>query len=325
MTAAIIDTGLKRDHVDFLPSSRYVGGRNFVGAKPEEDVSDFHGHGTHVAGVLAAGGTIHHGIAPKARLVILKIGNYNGPSRAALRDALQWVVRKRRKLNISVVNVSCADGSYVDDTSFTPNDIQPLIAKLRSKGVPVVISSGNAFFQQPCEGMGHPAIFRESTSVGAVYAADVGCHEYLDGSKAFSTGPGRFLPMSQRLHQTTHRATKTDIFAPGAHTISCGIASPTDSTTMTGTSQAAPVIAGILLLMQEYAIRNFEYRATVDELEASLVAGADLRYDGDDEDDNGRHTKKEYPIVNAVGAIEALDRILSASFVVRCLRKLGFR
>ena len=63
---AILDTGIDRNHPDL--KSRILDGRNFTPESTEDDYSDNNGHGTHVAGTIAAAetGTGVVGVAPEA-------------------------------------------------------------------------------------------------------------------------------------------------------------------------------------------------------------------------------------------------------------------
>ncbi|MDF2788697.1 MAG: in-like serine protease, partial [Neobacillus sp.] len=80
ITVAILDTGCDVTHPDL--SERIIGGRNFTDDdNGNPDVyTDYNGHGTHVAGTIAAtqnnNGVI--GVAPEASLLILKVLDKNG-------------------------------------------------------------------------------------------------------------------------------------------------------------------------------------------------------------------------------------------------------
>jgi len=75
INVAILDTGIDTDH----PDLSYVYGYDFSGDN-DPDPEDFDGHGTHVAGTVAAldndSGVI--GVAPEANLYILKIFTDDG-------------------------------------------------------------------------------------------------------------------------------------------------------------------------------------------------------------------------------------------------------
>jgi hypothetical protein len=187
--------------------------------------------------------------------------------------------------------------------------------------VAVVIAAGNDFHKhQSKQGMGFPGIFRESVSVGAVYDADIGGPiQYQSGATAYSTGPNRITPFSQRLHDPMAAGgltLGTDILAPGAAVKSTGFTSDTAfSIAQHGTSQAAPAIAGVILLMQEYH-RNLTRTSegdpgvlpSVDDLERWIRRGSVPAFDGDDENDNVVNTNETFLRIDAVLALDAITQ-----------------
>ena len=78
VTVAVVDAGVRISHQDLRDN--IVEGRDFV--EPSREVEDRSGHGTAVAGIIAAkrGGNLQssHGVAPEASLMGLKIGDYEG-------------------------------------------------------------------------------------------------------------------------------------------------------------------------------------------------------------------------------------------------------
>ncbi len=74
---AVLDTGLDVTHAEFLGRVA-PGGFNFVGNNT--DVSDLNGHGSHVAGIVAANrnGVDMHGVAYGASILPVRIGNAAG-------------------------------------------------------------------------------------------------------------------------------------------------------------------------------------------------------------------------------------------------------
>jgi len=93
---AIVDTDLRVTHKDF--TGRVPAQVNFTmenGGKLN-DTTDLVGHGTHVAGIVAAGG-IHTGMAPKARVIPLKVLEKTGGSWDTVEKALKWVLDNHKK------------------------------------------------------------------------------------------------------------------------------------------------------------------------------------------------------------------------------------
>lgn len=104
-----------------FPNAKVVGGYDFAGAayngsnapQPDDDPLDTGGHGTHVAGIVAASGAAGApGVARDARLVALKVFGRGG-STSLVTDALEWCVEARLGLpvpgtpaRVDVVNLS---------------------------------------------------------------------------------------------------------------------------------------------------------------------------------------------------------------------------
>jgi len=316
LTAAVLDTGLNVEHVDF--AGRVVAQRNFTpdnGGNPD-DAADGNGHGTNVTGIIAAGG-IHRGIAPGASIAAVKVlSNRGGGDFRWIDAALQWVIDNRESYNISVVCMSLGDGgNYTSDGfglfALLRNSIRDKIRALRSARTAVVIAAGNDYYRHDSrQGMGFPAIIRECVSVGAVYDAAEGGFRYASGAVAYSSQPGQITPFSQRLHESVNADVYTDIFAPGAPVTSAGINGPQGESVQHGTSQATPVVAGLILLLQEFYRRATGELPEVSDLVAWLRRGGVTIHDGDDEHDNVQHTGLDYVRADALSALDAVRREL---------------
>ena len=142
--------------------------------------------------------------------------------------------------------------------------------------------------------MSYPAIARSSTSVGAVYDANIGGVRYRSGAIATSTDRDRITPFSQRFHDSVSTPLRTDIFAPGAAVTSSGINSDRGESVQQGHSQASPMTAGVILLLQEYYLREKKRLPTVDELEKWMREGAVMIQDDCNACDNVPHTKRGF-------------------------------
>ncbi len=326
LTVAVIDTGLRVTHQDF--TGRVPVQRNFVtedGGKAD-DANDQEGHGTHVTGIVAAGG-LHTGMAPKARVIPLRVFDETGASWADIAQALQWVLANHQKYRIGVVNMSLGDrgGSWQDDSKFA-NDaakaqVKGLLRDLRQKRVAVVVAAGNAYFTTGSkQGMGFPAICREVISVGAVYDGNWGKQTYADGAEATRTARDQLTPFSQRL-LPTNLGFRTTVFAPGAPILSSGIKSDRGESLDSGTSQACPVVAGVVLLMQQYYRRESPHRQlpSVDDLETWLRGSSvsipdPAKTKGPDGEltayDNVKHTDGTFLRLDALDALAAVNRVV---------------
>lgn len=312
VTVAVCDTGLNTEHVDF--AGRVVAQRNFTadnGGDPD-DASDGNGHGTNVGGIICADGD-HRGVAPGARVVPLKVlANDGGGSFAAVADALQWVLDHHEEHGITAVCMSLgASDNRTNDGVFAQHAVALRIGQLRERRIPVVIAAGNDYFTHASQqGMSFPAILRQCVSVGAVFDEFEGPFSYNSGASTSASGPDRLTPFSQRLHETVDADCRTDIFAPGAPVTSSGINGPHGESVQHGTSQAAPVTTGVLLLMQSLHRRLTCELPEVDTLVDLLRESAVVIHDGDDEADNVEHTDLDFLRLDAFAALDALVRSL---------------
>ncbi|MGB7202988.1 MAG: S8 family serine peptidase [Pyrinomonadaceae bacterium] len=312
LAVAVLDTGLRTTHVDF--AGKVVAQQNFTtdnGNNPN-DASDGQGHGTNVGGIIVAN-DLHTGIAPSANIVPLKVlQNVGGGSFATIDSALQWVLTNHANFGISVVNMSLSwTDNNVDDLPFSNLPTTRLIAELKARNVAVVVAAGNYYGKYRSQGMGFPAILRDVVSVGAVYDSNIGGPlTYFPNTTALTTSRDQITPFSQRLHPALNPATCTDIFAPGAPITSSGIQNDRGESIQSGTSQASPVTAGVILLMQDFFKKNTGQLPDVDLIINCLKMGSVAITDGDDENDNVPHTNRQFPRIDALLALEAVRRSL---------------
>ncbi|MGB7160269.1 MAG: S8/S53 family peptidase [Tepidisphaeraceae bacterium] len=261
-TIAVIDTGIDYTHPalggGFGAGFKVVDGYDFV--DDDADPMDTYGHGTGVAGVLAAEPFVHlgkqyRGIAPQARLVALRIDSANDPvPDERIEEALDWVIDKRKALGITVVNISFGYGSFADaEVSAVFGDE---LKVLRDAGVFIVASSGN-------NGVSDPPAIQYPAADPSVYA--------VGSTDEFGV-----------ISEFTERSEDLDLLAPGNEVATTALvdADPLteDFRRATGTSFAAPLAAGAVALMRQAdaSLRPSDIRSIL------RVSGVDT-LDGDDE------------------------------------------
>jgi subtilisin family serine protease len=216
VVVAIVDSGVDRAHPDLKASIDHY--RNFLA--PAEDDRDYRGHGTHVAGIVAAGINNSIGIAGlcRARLAVLKALPRRGGSWNAV--AYDQALAQPIELKAKVVNLSLGGG-------IDPGE-KDVILDLLDAGIVVVAAMGNEFEE------GNP------TSYPAAYEGviAVGASDEVDRRASFScTGP------------------HISLVAPGERILSTvpRYASELAETTMydswPGTSMAAPHVAAAAALL----------------------------------------------------------------------------
>jgi subtilase family serine protease len=297
VAVAVLDTGIDADHPFFGSDAdgngvadRIVYQYDFVNNDPVAE--DLHGHGTHVAGILAASDATYGGIAPGVNLIVLRVLDANGRgSLASVERALQWVSAHAAEYNIAAVNMSFGDGGNYNQSS-ARYGLGDELAALSSQGVAVVAAAGNGYFQADSRlGAAYPAADPNALGIGAVWSADLG-GPYAWGSGAVdnTTGADRVASFSQR-HQSL-----TEVFAPGTLITGAGLGG--GLATYSGTSMAAPQVTGLAALARQIAIDTIGRPLTPGEFRNLLQTTGVVIADGDDEDDN---------VVNSAAAFRRLD------------------
>ncbi len=139
---AVIDTGIDLDHPDLV--GNIVGNVSCISRKPTGD--DDNGHGSHVAGTIAAShntiGVI--GVAPQAKLYAVKVLDSRGSgSWSSVICGVDYVTAHADV--IKVANMSLGGGGSSDDNcGYTNNDaLHKAICKSRDAGVTYVVAAGN--------------------------------------------------------------------------------------------------------------------------------------------------------------------------------------
>jgi subtilisin family serine protease len=285
LTAAVIDTGINYLHADlgggFGPAYRVVGGYDYVNNDGDPWYGGGSTHGTHVAGIIASGNAVYQGIAPGADIASLRVLDNGGSGTgAAVDSALQWVLDHHDALNIGVVNMSLGDGGNYQ-SMLGSDSTRALIGQLYGRNVPVVVAAGNSFYNfGSVQGMGYPAIIPETISVGALWDQSGFNVAWSSGARDFNSLAGRPVSFSQRLSAQDGGPFATDIFAPGAFITSTGAGSGFEG--KGGTSMAAPVVSGAILLAQELYLDRFGVLPRIADLTHWLRFGAVAFVDSED-------------------------------------------
>ncbi|MDJ1168757.1 S8 family serine peptidase [Roseofilum sp. BLCC_M154] len=303
-STVVLDTGIDKNHPAF--GGRVVYEKNYADSDP--DASDYDGHGTNVASIIASSDSQYPGVAPGANIINFKVfsDTENNDVWGAIQQGLQWVWKNVEKYNIASVNMSLGGGNY---NQLIPNGpISDELQKLAEKNVLVISSSGNDFkINNSQPGVGYPAADPNSLSIGAVYDENVGPYEFphFGGAVSNSTAPNQITPFSQR------HPNLITVFAPGAFIAG---ASPmgTSFPSYGGTSQAAPHVAGMAVLAQQLAMQTLGRKLTPAEFEQMLKETGDPIFDGDDEDDNVTNTDTWYKRANMFALAEAIVQLPSS-------------
>ncbi len=154
---AVIDTGVDFNHPDLLgwgPDGKVIGGYNFI--QRGEPPLDRNGHGTQVAGVIAADGRVT-GIAPKSKILAYKVSeDGEGVSSKLIVEAIKMAVKD----GADIINISLGINK-------TNSKIERAVNYALEKEVLVVTAAGNDG-PKP-ETIGSPGRNYGSVTVGATY------------------------------------------------------------------------------------------------------------------------------------------------------------
>jgi serine protease AprX len=235
LVAAVIDTGIDPNHLD-LDGGKVLAFADLVNGRTT--AYDDNGHGSHVAGTIAGDGDArtdkrHRGVAPAAALVGVKVLDSAGSGATSdIVAGLDWVVANKDLHGIEVVNLSLGSQGCYDGTDASSRAVDAAAAA----GLVVTVSAGNAG-PGLCT-IGSPGVAAGALTVGAM--ADTGANGFKQAhfSSRGPTADGRIKP---------------DVSAPGVAVTSPRAGTSSDYRVMSGTSMAAPFVAGVALLMRDAA------------------------------------------------------------------------
>jgi serine protease AprX len=255
----ILDTGVSWAHQD-LNDHLWDGGTLYPAhgydfVNRDNYPSDDHGHGTHVAGIVAGDGTAgsQTGVAPDARIMTIKVLNASGAG------SLTWIIEGLQFAidhGADIVNMSLGADSAGNATKDYCRDMCR-IAYVAD--VPLTISAGNGK-----GGSNHYAIPYDITCPGDVPAPwfapngghnaviSAGATDEADVIAGFSSyGPTQWNTNMYTDYTYPPGLKKPDVTAPGVNIISLLYNNMSGYTSMSGTSMAAPHLAGTIALMLE--------------------------------------------------------------------------
>jgi subtilisin family serine protease len=242
VTVALLDTGIDVNHADLSKSIK--GGYNALVGQDSRNYQDDNGHGTHMAGIIAARmnrlGIV--GVAYQAQIVAVKVLDQDGNGRLSdLINGLGWINSSK----IRVVNMSLG---FSEDNPLLERAIQ----RLYEAGVIMIASAGNGGTSCAQDG-GGDGIAQDGG--GDDGGGDNGCQTSIKAvhyparypwviSVAATDGDNRVTGYSQ--------SGKVDVAAPGGSQSGARIFSTNKGGSYgwgSGTSQAAAHVTGALALV----------------------------------------------------------------------------
>ena len=228
---AVIDTGIDYTHPDLGgclgAACKVIDGYDFV--NDDADPRDDHGHGTHVAGIVAANGTLK-GVAPGATLLAYKVldSNGNGSMSDIIAGLEQALLDGAKVANLSLGG----PGNPGDPTS-------QALDNATAAGMLSVVAAGNS--GPNYQTVGSPGVARTALTVGAT---DKSWQMSYFSSRGYVTD-GEQLVM------------KPEVVAPGVDIRSTVpttglLGDPSGYKALNGTSMATPHVAGSAALLLQW-------------------------------------------------------------------------
>ncbi|MCS0674085.1 S8 family peptidase [Cytobacillus firmus] len=234
---AVLDTGCDLSHADL--KDRITGGRNFTDDDNSDPniFKDYNGHGTHVAGTIAAhendAGVI--GVAPEADLLIVKVLNKDGSGQ------YEWIINGIHyaiEQNADIISMSLGGPADVPE-------LHDAIKAAVKKNILVVCAAGNeGDGDDSTDEFAYPGCYNEVISVGAIN-------------------------LERDSSEFTNSHNEIDLVAPGEEILSTFLNGK--YATLSGTSMAAPHVSGALALIKDLANKQFERKLSEPELYAQLI------------------------------------------------------
>jgi subtilisin family serine protease len=190
-------------------TSRVVSG--YTAISDGNGTNDCHGHGTHVAGTVA-GAT--YGFATSATIIPVRVLDCQGSGTSSgVISGINWMIQHHVAGQPAIANLSLGGG-------YDPA-LNDAVERAVADGITVVVAAGNEATDACSKS---PASAPSVITVGSTTSSD---------TRSSFSNIGACI----------------DIFAPGSSIISTGIYGTTSTTLMSGTSMAAPHVAGVAALM----------------------------------------------------------------------------
>ena len=238
VTVAVLDTGCDLEHEDL--KENLISGYNFV--ENNQTPQDVNGHGTHVAGTIAASNNNKGmvGIAPKAKIMPVKCLGDNGSGSTLY---IAKAVRYAADNNADIISMSLG-------TSQMSNIIEQAMNYAVQKGCLIFSAAGNDGNSVDIQ---YPANSNKTIAIGAI-------DKNLNVSNFSCCGEA------------------LDFLAPGEDIISC---TPNNTYSRTsGTSMATPFASACAALFLSLRKRGFSKEEIIHEFAANAMPLEDPRYKG---------------------------------------------
>lgn len=241
VVVAVLDSGVAPSHPEL--AGRLIHGQNFTAENDNDptDPTDRHSHGTHVSGIIGAGGTEVVGVAPDVQIIPIKVlDQHNSGTTMGIIQGMAYAmgldpdddgprqpVPPNDATRIRVMNMSLGGASRGRDVLY-----ETAITEAKKRGILVVVAAGNDGLEVAAPANAEDALSISSTSP---YRLGDRIWEWLSG---FS-----------------NRGERIDLAAPGGQILATlpnyayGNGGTEDYGNMSGTSMATPYVSGVAALV----------------------------------------------------------------------------
>jgi hypothetical protein len=255
--------------------------------------ADDNGHGTNVAAIVSA-------VAPQTRVLAFDVFDGANASELDILKALNQVIGlKAAGYDIRSVNMSIG-GAFAYNAGSCASTLEPTFAALRRVGIVPVVAAGNYAYRngQMLWGVSWPACTSGALSVGATYARSTGAATFGKAEVGGSSVCTDAAPVPDQVACFSQAGPSLSLLAPGAFIEAGGRA-------MSGTSQAAPHVAGALAVAA-----SAKRSASAYELESVVTTTGTVVRDG--------RTNFSYRRLDVAAAVAALVPATAVTTAVSC-------
>lgn len=285
VTVAVVDSGISAHPALY---GKVIANVSKVSGDPS--TSDAHGHGTHIAGIIAGNTSASKyvtplyrgGIAPDVKLVNVRVLGANGTGWTSdVIAGIEWVIANRDKYKIRAINLSL--GHPVMEPSAT-DPLCIAVMKATVAGIVVVASAGNSGKAAD----GSPILGGITSPGNSPYAITVGA---MNTKGTVTRSDDIMTTYSSRGPTKFEHAVKPDVVAPGNKVVSLETSGSylqrnypqfhmagkglNSYMHLSGTSMSAAVVTGgVALMMQAHP------NITATQLKIALQTGATYMWDG---------------------------------------------
>jgi subtilisin family serine protease len=248
---AIVDTGIDLAHADLSVAADCF--TAYAACQDDE------GHGTHVAGIVAAKDDEWDvvGVAPGATLYAVKVLNQRGRGTdSTIMAGLDWIFYHASEMSppIRVVNMSLGRAGTLDDNPALRKSVQ----KVTSAGITVVVAAGNDGTREVSQQVpaGYPEVIAVASTTATAGTSACAWHPApvpADSASYFTTD-GAFDDLTGIGVGASAPGEEREDIGKNCFLKSVGILSTRrggGTVRMSGTSMAAPHVTGVVALMAE--------------------------------------------------------------------------